>query len=194
MSTIVLVILLLISQSYITHADDYNPTLYKAFKEALISNEANLIRLQSHFYPSNGYSKTSATIDVNTWDFTVKNISGNYSGASIFRAFEKCSDDLYCFAENISYRLSQDASSSSKENLMLKQHVSVLLNFLIFLDCISVIFFESVTHSKLARPIGNSDIPLSLSIPELHTMPSEFEVITTLSLLLSWVSLYTCKK
>ena len=82
MSTIILVVLLLISQSCITHGDDYgdsygpNPTLYEAFKKALISNETNLIRLQSHFYPSNRNSGTSATIVVNSsCDFTVKNIS-----------------------------------------------------------------------------------------------------------------------
>ena len=194
MSTIliILVILLLISQSCITHGDDYgddydyNPKLYEAFKEALTSNEANLIRLQSHFYPSNGNSMTSAAIAINSCDFTVKNISGNnyYSGAY---AFEKCSDDLYCFAGNISYKLSKDASSSSKE--MLKQHVSELVNLLKTFDYISVAFFDSVTYSKLASPKRNSDIQLTLSIQELHTMPSFEEVYATLPLLLSWVSL-----
>ena len=179
-----LVVLLLISRSCITHGDDYdyNPTLYEAFKKALVSNETNLIRLQSHFFPSSGNSRTSATIAINSCDFTVKNISANYTGA-----FEKCSDDLYCFAGNISYRLSKDASSSSKE--MLKQHVSALVDLLKLFDYISVTFFDSVTFSKLASPKGNSDIRLSLSIPELHTMPSFEEVYATLPLLLSWVSL-----
>ena len=190
MSTIILVILLLIFRSCFTHGDDYgdgdgyNPTLYEALKEALISNEANLIRLQSHFYPSNGNSRTSATIAISSCNFTVKSTSG--SGA--FKKCSGCTDDLYCFGSNISYRLSKDASSSSQE--MLKQHVSELVDLLKLFDYISVAFFDSVTYSKLASHIRNSDIPLSLSIPELHTMPLSYEVDATLPLLLSWVSLY----
>ena len=196
MSTIILVVLLLISLNCITHGDDYdyNPTLYQAFKKALISNESNLIRLQSHFYPSSGNSRTSATIAVTPCDFTVKNISLTENN---IQAFEKCSqfscstmdhDDLYCFAWNVSYRLSKDASSSSRD--MLKHHVSELVDLLEMFDYISVAYFDSLTYSKLASPKGNSDILLSLSIPELHTMPSFDEVDATLSLLLSWVSLF----
>ena len=194
MSTIILVVLLLISWSCITHGY-YNPTLYEAFKKALISNENNLIQLQSHFYPSSGNSGTSATIAINSCDFTVKNISLTYTENNNDQAFLKCSQigcrtlelDPYCYGSDISYILSKDVSSSSQE--MLKQHVSGLVDLLETYDYISVIFFDNVTYSKLASPKGNSDIQLSLSIPELHTMPMSEEVGATLSLLLSWVSL-----
>ena len=190
MSAIIVAVLLLISSpSCITHDDDdYNPTLYKAFRKALISNQTNLIRLQSHFYPSSGNSRTSASIAINRCHFTVKNISLT---ETMFQAFEKCScrtmdnDDLYCFVSSTFYRLSMDASSSSQE--MLKQHVSELVSLFETFDYISVAFFDSITFSNLS-PKYTSDILLSLFIPELHSMPSYVEVDTTLSLLLSWVS------
>ena len=120
----------------------------------------------------------------------------NISNSDNTSAFEECSlfscceeqDYVYCLAQNISYRLSMDASSSSQE--MLKQHVSELVNLLKTFDYISVAFFDSVTYSELASPKRYSDILLSLSIPEVHnTVTSCEEVHATLPLLLSWVSL-----
>ena len=53
----------------------YNPILYEAFQEALISDVDNLIQLQSVLFPPGGASPVSILVSIDNCDFTVNNIS-----------------------------------------------------------------------------------------------------------------------
>ena len=175
----------------------YNPILYEAFQEALISDVGNLIQLQSVLYPPGGASPVSISVYIDNCDFTVNNISkmdlddtSPYTNCSSVR----CDNHYgYCSRQYLQYTISKDASSSSHDRL--KQHISQQSMALILIDYISVYFFNKVTFSNLlsddqAFSIDSGSVSLTLHVSELPTMPDTFEVDATLSLLLSWVSIY----
>ena len=175
----------------------YNPILYEAFQQALISDVDNLIRLQSFLFPPGGASPVSISVSIDHCGFTVNNISqmglddtSPYTNCSSVR----CGDNYgYCSRQDLQYAVSKDASSSSHDRL--KQHINQQSMALILIDYISVYFFSKVTFSNLLSDDQafsiDSDVFLTLHVSELPTMPNTLEVDATLSLLLSWVSIRT---
>ena len=165
MRMIILVsILWLICQVYGRYP--YDPILYEALQEALISDNDNLIQLQSILYPPGGESPVSISIFVDMYTCPYYN----------------CSWDSQLFM------VSKDASSSSHDRL--KQHINQQSDTLVLINFISVYFFNKVTLSNLGDNQASIDatVFLELLVSELPTYDT-FEVHETLSLLLSWVSI-----
>lgn len=187
MSTILLVsILLLINAPSQVCGINHDPILYEACHEALISNNSNLIQLQSVIYPPRGDAPVSVRVSILSSKFTVNNITLAQNDA--YSAFEKCSSG-YCSLKNYYYIVSNDVSTSSHDRLKQYIHQQV-----IDIDYTSLFIFNKVTFSNIRDDYYynyidyDNGIELTLNIPQLHSMPSKNDVDATLSLILSWVS------
>ena len=180
----------------------YDPSLYKAFHKALINDTTNLIQLQSLLYPADRNSRTANTITISHCDFTVKKF--RHRDTVNLGTFTNCSkacshyNGLYCYGPSLDWGINFTLSSdpAAKSQALLVDHITLLQENLYWVDfsTFSILNFltGSAVDTTLYNPLPYSEIKtkisIVLSIDELDTMPTYYEVQKTLKLFLSWVS------
>ena len=187
--------------------------LFTKLDGALSNNSQNLYRLHQVFYPSGRIQTGTVYVHIRGCDFTVGNITTTINNYYESPAFIKCTSIKYdCVTQMLYCARIRDQDNdyyslefSLSDNEVLDSH-SRLSNFITkynyFFQYIDYISFELLNYMTFLQLKSNdfyesqvdygdtNNIGISLSIDELHEMPSEHEVIKELTYVLEWVSAF----
>ena len=190
--------------------------LFTKLDGALSNNSQNLYRLHQVFYPPGRIQTGTVYVRIRRCDFTVRNITNTTINYYASPAFTKCTSIKYydCVTQMLYCARIRDKDNndyysiefSLSDNEVLDSHsrlsnfITEYADFFQYIDYISFELFNYMTFLKLNSNNfyesqvhygdTSNNIEISLSIDELHEMPSEYEVIKELTYVLEWVSAF----